>query len=81
MGAGQKRGKKRTIAARDGWCCHYCRRRLTIDSATLDHVIPRAKGGTWNNTNLVLACRDCNKRKADMLPHVFVGLVMQGLAA
>ena len=34
---------------------------------TLDHVHPQAKGGPSTRDNLVLACRDCNQKKADRL--------------
>ncbi len=36
--------------------------------ATFDHVIPRTKGGRTDPENLVLACRECNGAKADLLP-------------
>lgn len=52
---------RRAIFARDGWRCQYCGaedRQLTVD-----HVIPRTRGGlnTWEN--LVTACKRCNNRK------------------
>lgn len=52
---------RRAIFARDGWCCQYCGaadRQLTVD-----HVVPRTRGGqnTWEN--LVAACKRCNNRK------------------
>lgn len=45
--------------------CVYCRRRLRIDEATLDHVIPLSRGGRDVPANVVLACRDCNDAKGD----------------
>ena len=38
------------------------------DELTIDHVVPRAQGGESNWTNCVLACLECNKRKADRTP-------------
>lgn len=41
-------------------------KRQPSNKATVDHVIPRSKGGTWARENLVLACLKCNNEKADM---------------
>ena len=66
---------RRTIkraALRDcGRRCVYCGDRLELESATLDHVYPRAKGGPNLPGNLVPACVPCNQMKADMLPFDF----------
>ncbi len=52
---------RRAIFRRDGYRCQYCGR----DSAhlTLDHVVPRSRGGKHVWTNLVSACAACNRRK------------------
>ncbi len=50
---------------RDQWHCRYCLRHLTPESATIDHVIPRSKGGPTQKSNLVAACRPCNAQKKD----------------
>lgn len=47
--------------------CSYCGCELNWGTATLDHVVPRSKGGTDSMDNLVLACQPCNVRKADQL--------------
>lgn len=54
------------IFARDGWRCVYCGE--STRELTLDHVVPRIRGGgqTWDN--LVAACRACNHRKAGRTP-------------
>jgi len=41
---------------------------LSIEEMTLDHVVPRSRGGTSTWENCVLACLDCNKRKANRTP-------------
>jgi 5-methylcytosine-specific restriction endonuclease McrA len=59
----------RTIRERDGNRCQYTGRLLTPDEGSLDHVLPRSRGGqdTWEN--LVWAAKEINNRKADRLPH------------
>jgi 5-methylcytosine-specific restriction endonuclease McrA len=57
---------RRAVFARDGWACQYCGSRSNL---TVDHVIPRSKGGgsTWDN--IVASCAPCNRRKGNALPH------------
>jgi len=43
--------------------CHYCRRPVSENDSSLDHVIPRSKGGSSDEANLVLACVECNNAK------------------
>jgi hypothetical protein len=49
--------------------CHYCSVELfpgdPTTAPTKDHVVPRAMGGLDIRWNIVIACRDCNSRKAD----------------
>lgn len=47
--------------------CKYCGIGLSIDTSTIDHVVPLCKGGRWNKDNLVLSCQMCNRTKADAL--------------
>lgn len=49
------------VLERDGWTCHYCR----AEATTVDHVIPRSKGGTNEQSNLVAACVRCNASKGN----------------
>jgi 5-methylcytosine-specific restriction endonuclease McrA len=44
------------------------RERLALEDLTIDHVIPRSRGGTSTWENCVLACLDCNARKANRTP-------------
>lgn len=57
---------RREIFARDGWTCAYCGR--AARELTLDHVIPRHRGGAHSWENLVSACKPCNHRKAGRTP-------------
>lgn len=59
---------RRNLLIRDNYTCQYTGKRITMDTATMDHVIPRSKGGgsTWEN--LVMCCLDINAKKADRTP-------------
>ena len=56
---------RRAVFARDSWTCQYCGSRSNL---TVDHVIPRSKGGTSSWDNIVASCAPCNRRKGDRLP-------------
>ena len=56
---------RRAVFARDSWTCQYCGSRSNL---TVDHVIPRSKGGSSSWENIVASCAPCNRRKADRLP-------------
>jgi 5-methylcytosine-specific restriction endonuclease McrA len=56
---------RRNIAIRDNSSCQYCGVVLETAEYTIDHVLPRARGGSSVWTNLALACVQCNKRKSD----------------
>jgi 5-methylcytosine-specific restriction endonuclease McrA len=59
----------KTIRERDGNRCQYTGRLLKPDEGSLDHILPRSRGGkdTWEN--LVWSSRDVNTRKGNRLPH------------
>jgi 5-methylcytosine-specific restriction endonuclease McrA len=59
---------RRNIAIRDNSSCQYCGVVLETAEYTIDHVLPRARGGSSVWTNLALACVECNKRKSDRTP-------------
>ena len=56
---------RRAVFARDDWTCQYCGARSNL---TVDHVIPRSKGGSSNWENIVASCAPCNLRKGNALP-------------
>ena len=56
---------RRAVFARDSWTCQYCGARSNL---TVDHVVPRCKGGTSSSDNIVASCAPCNRRKGDALP-------------
>ncbi len=53
------------IYYRDGFRCAYCGKVLRDNELTIDHVVPKAKGGKWTWENLVTCCRECNIRKKE----------------
>jgi 5-methylcytosine-specific restriction endonuclease McrA len=69
---------RKGVLMRDGYSCIYCGVRpgmilqgkiLARASMTVDHILPKSRGGkdTWTNT--ACACPVCNHRKGDKLPH------------
>lgn len=69
---------RRGVLVRDGYVCIYCGVRpgvivknkvIARSDMTVDHILPRSRGGkdTWTNT--ACACADCNHRKGDKLPN------------
>jgi len=60
---------RRNLFRRDGHRCQFCGKRPGADAVTIDHVLPRSRGGKSSWENCVLACIDCNKKKRDRLPH------------
>jgi 5-methylcytosine-specific restriction endonuclease McrA len=59
---------RRNLFARDGNRCQYCGKKFATDALSLDHVVPRVRGGkaTWDN--IVCACLRCNVRKGGRTP-------------
>ena len=72
----QRRISRRALFARDGWRCVYCG--TSTGRLTLDHVVPRSKGGESVWENVVTACAPCNLRKGDRLLEE-TGLVLHRL--
>src|ERR1035437_3381316 len=54
----------RTVVARDRGLCGYCGN----SADTMDHIVPRSKGGPHAWENVVAACRPCNHRKGNKTP-------------
>lgn len=59
---------RRNVFKRDKMTCQYCYKQPGSEELTIDHVVPRAQGGQSSWSNCVLACVDCNSRKADRTP-------------
>jgi 5-methylcytosine-specific restriction endonuclease McrA len=59
---------RRNVFKRDHMTCQYCGSRPGSEELTIDHIIPRAQGGETTWENCVLACVECNARKANRTP-------------
>ena len=59
---------RRNVAKRDHLTCQYCGDQPGWDGLTIDHIVPRSRGGGSTWTNCVAACASCNARKADRTP-------------
>ena len=56
---------RENVFKRDGFKCQYCG---TEKELTLDHLVPKAKGGKTSWNNLVTACKTCNSKKGNYSP-------------
>ncbi|HEV2968692.1 MAG TPA: HNH endonuclease, partial [Pirellulales bacterium] len=63
------RFNRRNIFARDGNQCQYCGRHFPTSELSLDHVVPRSRGGDTCWENIVCACVSCNVKKGGRTPH------------
>jgi len=61
-------GLRTKILMRDRYRCQYCGVRGTGYELTLDHIVPRSRGGRSTPENLCASCKFCNQRKGDRTP-------------
>ena len=56
---------RRVIFERAMGCCEYClsQERFATQAFSIEHIIPRSKGGSGDTDNLALACQGCNNHK------------------
>ena len=59
---------KKNILLRDHNTCQYCNRVTSGAELTIDHVVPKSRGGSSGWENLVACCKPCNNRKGDRTP-------------
>jgi 5-methylcytosine-specific restriction endonuclease McrA len=62
------RFNRRNIFARDGNRCQYCGKRFPTSELSLDHVVPRSRGGDTSWENVVCSCVKCNVKKGGRTP-------------
>ena len=56
---------KSNVFIRDNYSCGYCGVKMKTKDCTVDHIIPRCKGGKTTWVNIVTACKRCNNQKDD----------------
>jgi 5-methylcytosine-specific restriction endonuclease McrA len=59
---------RQNVLARDRWRCQYCGAKHPAGVLTLDHVLPRSRGGKTSWENIVTACSECNSTKGSRTP-------------
>ena len=59
---------RRTVLARDLYTCQYCGVQPGRTELTIDHILPRSRGGATNWENITTACGPCNRRKGNRTP-------------
>ncbi len=57
---------RKAVLARDSWTCQYCG--TNRPGLTVDHVVPRSRGGESVWENIVASCAPCNRRKGNRMP-------------
>ena len=67
---------RRNLLLRDNFTCQYCGKRVSASNFTVDHVMPRSRGGGGSWENFVVACFKCNVAKRDRTPKE-AGLVLR----
>lgn len=68
MGFQERKRQKRIreyVIKRDGLICCYCNDQLTLETVTMEHIVPDSRRGTFNTTNLTVSCSDCNNRRGN----------------
>ena len=68
---------RRNVLARDGHVCQYCGDRFSTHQLSVDHVVPRSRGGQTTWENVVCACLACNIRKGGRTPKEAKMLLIQ----
>lgn len=56
---------RKNIFLRDCFTCQYCGKKFNKSDLTIDHVVPKVKGGKTTWTNSVTSCSKCNNKKSD----------------
>jgi len=59
---------RNNIFRRDHYTCQYCGSKPGVSELTIDHVVPKSRGGKSSWTNCVLSCITCNRKKANKTP-------------
>jgi len=66
---GNSRAKRKAMLRKSNSCC-WCGCQLTLDTSTIEHVVPLSIGGLENSNNTKLACKDCNEKRGNEMPEL-----------
>lgn len=69
------RPNRRNIFLRDNYSCAYCLKQLEPEELSIDHILPKSRGGKETWENLITSCKICNCLKGDRTPEE-AGLVI-----
>ena len=59
---------RKNVIWRDKYVCQYCGNKFQYHELTMDHVIPKSRGGEKSWTNIVACCKRCNSKKGNKTP-------------
>lgn len=59
---------RKNVIWRDKYICQYCGNKFQYHELTMDHVIPKSRGGEKSWTNIVACCKRCNSKKGNKTP-------------
>ena len=62
---GRPKFSRANVYRRDKNICQFCYKKFKTEDLTIDHVVPKSKGGKLEWTNVALACTSCNNKKGD----------------
>lgn len=57
--------RRQSLLSDGGWKCYWCQKPLTLRSMTIEHLVPKSRGGTNDPSNLATACDGCNGFRAN----------------
>lgn len=64
---GKPKLSKKNLWLRDGGLCQYCSKKIALSNCTIDHVVPKSRGGDHTWENVALSCSSCNQKKGSKL--------------
>lgn len=59
---------RKNVIWRDQYICQYCGNKFQYNDLTMDHIIPKSRGGDKTWTNIVACCKGCNTKKGNKTP-------------
>ena len=59
---------RKNVVWRDKNICQYCSKLFSYSELTMDHIIPKSRGGEKSWTNIVTSCKKCNSAKGNRTP-------------